>query len=137
MKLYQTVKHWYFARSSDQKFWCIAGRLGTLSQKVLNHEEFRGEFRWEKVSFKYFGIESSHFSYSNIYTREKYWLSIHLSIDNKTTLTYLVNPFHTAGLFLYPLKISENLSFSDVFSGHRKGPVAWNGLKWVVNKTKN
>ena len=29
----------------------------------------------------------------------------------------MVNPFHTIGLFLYPLKISENLSFSNVFRG--------------------
>ena len=32
-----------------------------------------------------------------------------------------LNPFHAAGLFLYPLKISENLWF-------RKRPVSWNGL---------
>ena len=28
-----------------------------------------------------------------------------------------------------PLKISENQRFSDVFTGYRKRPVAWNGLK--------
>ena len=36
-------------------------------------------------------------------------------------------PFHTTGLFLYPLKI-ENLSFLDIFKGYRKRPVAWDGL---------
>ena len=44
-----------------------------------------------------------------------------------------INPFQATGLFLYPLKTSENQRFSDVFRGHRKRPVAWNGLrsKWV------
>ena len=30
-------------------------------------------------------------------------------------LVVTINPFHTKVLFLYPLKISENLLFSDVF----------------------
>ena len=38
------------------------------------------------------------------------------------------NPFHTTGLFLYPLKTSGNQMFSDVFRGYRKRPVAWTGL---------
>ena len=39
-----------------------------------------------------------------------------------------INPFHDTVLFLYLLKTSENLKFSDVFSGYRKRSVAWNGL---------
>ena len=35
-----------------------------------------------------------------------------------------INPFHATGLFLYPLKTSVNLWFSDVFMGSRKRPVA-------------
>ena len=35
-----------------------------------------------------------------------------------------INSFHATGLFLYLLKISENLRFSDVFMGYRKRPVA-------------
>ena len=35
-----------------------------------------------------------------------------------------VNPFHATGLFLYPLKISENQRFSDAFRGYRKSPMA-------------
>ena len=38
------------------------------------------------------------------------------------------NPFHATGLFLYPLKTSENPWFSDVFRRYGKRPVAWNGL---------
>ena len=37
---------------------------------------------------------------------------------------YFLNPFHATGLFRYPLKISENLWFSDVFREYRKRPVA-------------
>ena len=37
-------------------------------------------------------------------------------------ITFVHNPFHNTGLFLYPLKISENY-------GYRKRPVVWNGLK--------
>ena len=40
----------------------------------------------------------------------------------------LINLFNVTGFFLYPLKTWENLWFSDVFRGHRKRPVAWNGL---------
>ena len=36
----------------------------------------------------------------------------------------LFNPFHATDIFLYPLKTSENLWFSDVFRGVRKSPVA-------------
>ena len=41
----------------------------------------------------------------------------------------LLNPFYATGLFLYPLKTSENQRFSDVFMGYRKRPVGRNGLK--------
>ena len=40
-----------------------------------------------------------------------------------------INPFHTTSLFPYPLKTSENLQISDVFSRYKKRPVACNGLK--------
>ena len=36
--------------------------------------------------------------------------------------------FRATGLFLYPLKTSENIWFSDVFRGYRKRLVACNGL---------
>ena len=42
------------------------------------------------------------------------------------TLTF--NPFRATGLFLYPLKTSKNLCFSDVFRGYRKRTVPSNGL---------
>ena len=35
-----------------------------------------------------------------------------------------MNPFHATGPFLYPLKSSENLWFSDDFRGYGKRPVA-------------
>ena len=38
------------------------------------------------------------------------------------------NPFHATDLFWYPLKISENQRFSDVFRGYQKRSVTWNGL---------
>ena len=49
-----------------------------------------------------------------------------------------INPFFATGLFLYPLKISENLWIADVFRGYRKIPVPWTELKspqncWKVN----
>ena len=41
---------------------------------------------------------------------------------------FSINSFYTTGLYLYPLKTSENLWFSDVFRRYRKRPV---GFKWV------
>ena len=40
-----------------------------------------------------------------------------------------INPFHATGLFLYLLKILENLRFVGVFRGYRKRLEAWNRLK--------
>ena len=45
------------------------------------------------------------------------------------TVNQVINPFYTTGLFLYPLKISENLCFSDVFRGYRKRSVACHGIE--------
>ena len=42
---------------------------------------------------------------------------------------WFINPFHQTGLFLYPLKTSENLWFSVVFRGYRKRSVVWNELR--------
>ena len=39
-------------------------------------------------------------------------------------VTLTLNPFHATDLFLYPLKSSENQTFSDDFRGYRKKPVA-------------
>ena len=48
-------------------------------------------------------------------------------------LSVSVNPLHVTGLFLYALKISENIWFSDVFRGYRKKPVTWSGLSSSSN----
>ena len=37
--------------------------------------------------------------------------------------------------FLYLLKISENLWFSDIFRGYKKGTAASNGLKYIYAET--
>ena len=39
------------------------------------------------------------------------------------------NPFHATGIFLYPLKTSENLWFSDIFKGYRKK--LWHEMGWL------
>ena len=48
---------------------------------------------------------------------------------NSKDATYIIKPFHTTGLFLYPLKISENPWSSDVFRGCRKRQMAWNEFR--------
>ena len=45
---------------------------------------------------------------------------------------YLFNPSSDTGLFLYPLKTSENFWFS-AFIEYRTRPVAWNGLNSTTN----
>ena len=44
-------------------------------------------------------------------------------------LNRFASTIHATGLFLYPLKSSENVYFSDVFRGYRKRPVVGNGLR--------
>ena len=64
------------------------------------------------------------------------------------TFNLLVDPFHATGLSLYPLKISENLWFSDFFRDYRKKLVGheirmklvkksyWNGcVEHTINAT--
>ena len=42
---------------------------------------------------------------------------------------FLINQFHTTSFFLYILKISENIWFSDILRGYGKRPVTWSRLK--------
>ena len=42
-------------------------------------------------------------------------------------------PFYVSGLFLYPLRTSENQRFSHIFRGYRKKLVEWNRLKLYTN----
>ena len=49
-------------------------------------------------------------------------------VSNGGWSSFALNPFQVTGLFLYPLKTSENQRFSDVFGGYRKRPVAWSEL---------
>ena len=48
----------------------------------------------------------------------------------------VVNPFHVNVPFLYSLKMSENLWFSDVFRGYKSRTLAWkglnNGISWTL-----
>ena len=43
--------------------------------------------------------------------------------------TICVNQFHATAPFLYPLKTTENLRFSEVFMGYKKRAAEWNG--WI------
>ena len=56
------------------------------------------------------------------------WLTPYKQGWEQTTLTKLFNPFHTTGLFLYPL-VFYTLWFSDVFGGYKKS----GGMKWGNN----
>ena len=43
-------------------------------------------------------------------------------------------PFHVFDLFLYPLKSSKSLWFSDILRGYRRRPVPWNRFKKCLLK---
>ena len=69
----------------------------------------------------------------------RFWFvpfSVKLNLFTVILAALLINQFHVAGLFFYPLKTSENQRFSDVFKGYRKKLMAWNGLrttgKWFI-----
>ena len=49
----------------------------------------------------------------------------------------LYDQFHATGIFICPLKISENVWFSAVFMGHRKRSVAWNRFMKTGNKNRS
>ena len=48
--------------------------------------------------------------------------------------SFLTNPYHATGFFIYFLKAKKNLLFSDVFKKYRKKLVTWNGLKHLMHK---
>ena len=57
-----------------------------------------------------------------LYQRKKeevFLWSIKIKFSSYKSFHTVVNLFHATDLFLYPLKTSENLGFSDVFSGYR------------------
>ena len=58
-------------------------------------------------------------------------------ILNLSSTKFKINPFQAIDLFLYPLKTSENLWFSDAFWEFRKRPVAWNGSSWKSQEIIN
>ena len=41
-------------------------------------------------------------------------------LPRKLTIMTQINRLHATGLFLYPLTVSENVWFSDLFKGYRK-----------------
>ena len=51
----------------------------------------------------------------------------------KSVLIYYYYPFSTKAPFIYPLKTSENLQFSDVFRRHRSRTLTENGLMVTSN----
>ena len=61
---------------------------------------------------------------------EKQFIITFINLSKNTKHPNLISPFHATGLFLYPLKTSENQKFSDVSRGFKKRSMAWNGLMW-------
>ena len=47
-----------------------------------------------------------------------------LGCDSLDETLNQANPFHTTRPFLYTLEISGNKSFSNIFKGYKKAPVA-------------
>ena len=84
-------------------FWfCVCPELFTLpSFSIINHLP-----------------EKAHFFFQ---IQKQKWQSTKSQSTN-------LHPFQANVSFLYPLKTSENLWFSDVFRAYRKGALAQNGL---------
>ena len=59
--------------------------------------------------------------------RDVYFGALFLSLKI-LKIVILFNSFHSTYLVIYLLKTWNNWSFTDVFRGYRKRPVAWNGL---------
>ena len=69
-------------------------------------------------------IETSHNPFECYKLLFKKCLTIYKDFFPKKKKKLKVNPLHATDLFLYPLKTSKNLWFTDVFRGNRKRPVA-------------
>ena len=68
---------------------------------------------------------------SKFWNGNKSWICrlSHVTSRNHSVFTKLTDTFYVASLFLYPLKISENLCFSDIFRRYRKRLAAWNSWR--------
>ena len=60
-------------------------------------------------------------------------MAFHPYLENKVFI--FINQFHATGLFLQPLKRSENKRFPDVCRGHRKRPVTRSGLSKIISNS--
>ena len=80
-------------------------------------------------SFFFFCLSNQACNLNLTHTRKIGWVERNLSCSDQQHKHTSFNPFHTTGLFRYPLKTSENQRFPDIFRGYRKRPVTWNGLK--------
>ena len=94
----------------------------TLREKCPNTEFFSGLY------FPVFGLIYSvnlrvQSKYKKIRTRKSSVFGHFSRTVNPFVRQALINPFHSTGLFLHPLKTSENQRFSDVFRGYRKQKV--------------
>ena len=79
-----------------------------------------------KVCSIWFSILISYI-FNSFLSRSMMLLWIHASFYDLV----LSDLLHATGLFLYPLKASENLWIFDVFRWYREKTVAWNGLMMI------
>ena len=78
--------------------------------------------RCEKFGCNYWDHKSDEKSFQRKHITNSY-VVIFDFVTLICTVNSIVNPFHATGLFLYPLKTSTNLWFSDTFRGYGKRPV--------------
>ena len=89
--------------------------------------------QWWILVFWYFGnIVSLIFRMQNknhIIFAKVFWFTSEINfLEDFTAYEYLISAFNSLNAtapFLYPLKTSQNLWFSDIFRGYGKRPVAW------------
>ena len=71
-------------------------------------------------------------TYICIRKRLSYFTFLLIKSDSQYAGDFVINRFYTTAIFLYLVKTSENLSFSDVSRGYRKRSVVWNRLNCTI-----
>ena len=107
---------WTFTRS---KHWQVFLEIN-LNQRTL--KLYTSQLNWKnqcRLTIR---------KYANLWKKHKYQHSVDMFVTN------IFNSFHmTLASFYTPWNTSEKRRFPNVFWGHRKTPVSWNGLKVIVN----
>ena len=120
---FSEMESFYFQKLNFLKIWKITSNfhLGKRDAGALNWKYYKSNNFWSKPLEVFVCYHYLYFLCSISYEEKNQSISSpkRFLFENFSAVTEIYL-FGVTGLFLYPLKASENLWFSNVFRGYRK-----------------